>query len=84
MKTLLTFFKQKWTDLVIYDLQKSNDLFFYDLGIDLEGIRSEEEMVMLEDANELRNNPNSKPLISSGGATPIHVAAAKNYTTVLK
>lgn len=39
---------------------------------------------MLEDARKILNDPKIDPVVSSGGATPIHVAAAKNYTTVLK
>ena len=39
---------------------------------------------MLEDAKKLRNDPTISPVMSNGGATPLHVAAAKNYITVLK
>ena len=39
---------------------------------------------MLEDAKKLRDNPNVIPVISPGNATPLHVAAAKNYISVLK
>ena len=39
---------------------------------------------MLDDAKKMVNNPHMEPIVSSDGATPLHVAAAKNYTTVLK
>ncbi len=52
--------------------------------IDLKAVKGVEEMMMLEDANRLKNDPNLKPVISHGGATPLHVAAAKNYTQVVK
>lgn len=54
------------------------------LGIDIEDIKCEEERQMLDDAKKLRNSPDLEPIISANSATPIHVAAAKNYTTVLK
>lgn len=52
--------------------------------IDVEAIRGVEEAMMLEDANMLKNDPNLLPVISHGGATPLHVAAAKNYIQVLR
>ena len=52
--------------------------------IDLRAVKGVEEMMMLEDANRLKNDPNLKPVISHGGATPLHVAAAKNYAQVVK
>ncbi|KAK9731752.1 Ankyrin repeats (3 copies) [Popillia japonica] len=55
-------------------------------GIDCDKARSEEERLMLRDANEwlatschLANKANPKT-----GATPLHVAAAKGYTNVMK
>ena len=39
---------------------------------------------MLDDAKTLLNNPKLRAPVSTGGATPLHVAAAKNYTTVIK
>ena len=39
---------------------------------------------MLQDAKKLRNDPNLCPVMSNNGATPLHVAAAKNYIAVLK
>lgn len=57
---------------------------FFIAGIDVDEVRCEEEKVMLDDAKKMLNNPHMEPVVSSGGATPIHVAAAKNYTTVLK
>ena len=54
------------------------------IGIDIDDIKCEEERRMLEDANKLRNNPEIESVLCTGGATPLHVAAAKNYTTVLK
>ena len=53
-------------------------------GIDVEKMKGVEEAAMLEDAQRLKNDPSLKPLISVGGATPLHIAAAKNYLRVLK
>ena len=39
---------------------------------------------MLQDAKKLRNDPTISLVISNNGASPLHVAAAKNYITVLK
>ena len=50
----------------------------------MDEIRNEEEMLMLADAKRLRMDQSLEPVISSGGALPIHIAAAKEYTTVLK
>ena len=52
--------------------------------LDVDEIKSEEEMVMLADAKKLRLDSSLEPIISPGGATPLHIAAAKEYTTVLK
>ncbi|KAL5475572.1 hypothetical protein EMCRGX_G025402 [Ephydatia muelleri] len=53
-------------------------------GIDVDAAKSEEERIMLIDANKLKNNPNLGVLLGSSQATPLHVAAAKNYLDVLK
>lgn len=53
------------------------------IGINVEEIRAEEERVMLQDAKRLHNDPTIIPVMSSSGATPLHVAAAKNYISVL-
>ena len=53
-------------------------------GIDVEEMKGVEEAAMLEDAKRLKNDPSLKPLISVGGATLLHIAAAKNYLRVLK
>lgn len=47
-------------------------------------VKSEEERIMLVDAHKLKSNPNLNLPLSSGQATPLHVAAAKNYLDVLK
>ena len=39
---------------------------------------------MLQDAKKLRSDPALSPVLSNNGATPLHVAAAKNYIAVLK
>ena len=52
--------------------------------IDVKAIRGIEESLMLEDANRFKNDPNLKPVTSHGGATPLHVAASKNYVQVVK
>ena len=70
--------------LGMFFIRGGNDFTCICVGIDLEDVKCEEERVMLEDAKAMRNNPNIKPLTSPGGATPLHVAAAKNYTTVLE
>ena len=54
------------------------------LGVNVEEVRGQEEKVMLQDAKKLRNDPALSPLMSNNGASPLHVAAAKNYITVLK
>lgn len=46
--------------------------------------KTREESLMLTDANRLKNDPSLAPAISPGGATVIHVAAAKNYLQVLE
>ena len=53
-------------------------------GIDVEEMKSVEEAAMLEDAQRLKNDSSLKPPISVGGATPLHIAAAKSYLRVLK
>ena len=52
--------------------------------IDVNAVRGVEEQIMLEDANRLKNDHTLKPIISHGGATPLHIAAAKNYLQVMK
>ena len=53
-------------------------------GIDVEEMKSVEEAAMLEDAQRLKNDSSLNPPISVGGATPLHIAAAKSYLRVLK
>ena len=53
-------------------------------NIDMDAVRRAEEMLMLDDAKRLKNDPGLKPVISIGGATPLHVAASKNYLQVLR
>ena len=53
-------------------------------GIDVEEVKGVEEAAMLEDAQRLKNDSSLKPPISVGGATLLHIAAAKNYLRVLK
>ncbi len=43
-----------------------------------------EEQVMLEDAHRLKNDPSRQQVISPGGATLLHIAASKNYLSVMK
>jgi len=52
--------------------------------IDMDAVRGVEEVMMLEDANRLKNDPTLKPLLSHADATPLHVTAAKNYLQVMK
>ena len=47
-------------------------------------MKGAEEAAMLEDAQRLKNDPSLKPPVSVGGATLLHIAAAKNYLQVLK
>lgn len=55
-------------------------------GIDCEAARNEEERIMLRDATEWLKT--KSPAVDSAhpktGATPLHVAAAKGYTEVMK
>lgn len=53
-------------------------------GVDVDAAKSEEEHIMLVDAQKLKTNPSLSVPLSSGQATPLHVAAAKNYLDVLK
>lgn len=46
--------------------------------------KTKEEMLMLTDANRLKNDPSLVPAVSPGGASVVHVAAAKNYLQVLE
>ena len=50
----------------------------------MEEVKGVEEAAMLEDAQRLKNDSSLKPPISVGGATLLHIAAAKNYLRVLK
>ena len=54
------------------------------LGIDVEEMKGVEEAAMLEDAQRLKNDSSLTLPISVGGATLLHIAAAKNYLRVLK
>lgn len=45
--------------------------------------KTKEEMLMLTDANRLKNDPALVLAVSPGGAGVVHVAAAKNYLQVL-
>ena len=47
-------------------------------------VKTEEERMMLADANRLMNDPSLSPVFSPGGASVLHVAAAKNYLDVLE
>ncbi|CAI8045836.1 Protein phosphatase 1 regulatory subunit 12A [Geodia barretti] len=53
-------------------------------GVDVSDVKTEEERLMLADANRLQNDPSLSPVLSPGGATVLHVAAAKNYLEVLE
>ena len=52
--------------------------------IDMKAVRGIEEAMMLEDANRLKNDPTLMPILGHAGATPLHVAAAKNYVDVMR
>ena len=52
--------------------------------VDVSDAKMREEGLMLADANRLKNDPSLAPAISPGGATVVHVAAAKNYLSVLE
>ena len=52
--------------------------------IDSDSARKWEETQMLEDVNKLKSDPLLTPPVSHGGATLLHIAAAKNYIKVLK
>ena len=52
--------------------------------IDMEAVRGVEEAMMLADANMLKNDHTLQPIVSHAGATPLHVAASKNYVQVIK
>jgi ankyrin repeat protein len=52
--------------------------------IDVDAVRGVEAELMLEDANRLKNDPALTPAIGYNGATPLHVAASKDYLQVVK
>ncbi len=51
--------------------------------IDIEAAKNQEEALMLEDAIKLKNDPSLPHPTSSGGASLLHVAAAKGYLKVM-
>ena len=53
-------------------------------GVDVSAVKMEEERLMLADANRLKNDPSLSSVLSPGGATILHVAAAKDYLEVLE
>jgi ankyrin repeat protein len=53
-------------------------------GVDVSDVKTEEERLMLADANRLKNDPSLSSVLSPGGATILHVAAAKDYLEVLE
>ena len=53
-------------------------------GVDVTDAKMREESLMLADANRLKNDPSLTPAISPGGASVLHVAAAKNYLQVME
>ena len=53
-------------------------------GVDVTDAKMREESMMLADANRLKNDPSLTPAISPGGASVLHVAAAKNYLQVME
>jgi ankyrin repeat protein len=52
--------------------------------VDVSDVKTEEERLMLADANRLKNDPSLSSVLSPGGATILHVAAAKDYLEVLE
>ncbi len=52
-------------------------------NIDIDGAKNQEEVFMLEDANKLLNDSSLSPPTSPGGASLLHVAAAKGYLSVM-
>ena len=52
--------------------------------IDVNAVKGVEESIMLEDANRLKNDCTLVQVVSHGGATPLHIAAAKEYTQVMR
>lgn len=75
---------------IVEDHQKSmRDLLHREIeerGIDCDEARSEEERMMLNDAREWLNSCSENVDLHhpKTGATPLHVAAAKGYTKVMK
>lgn len=61
-------------------------LKIFSTGIDCDAARNEEERTMLKDATEWLKAKSSQvdEAHPKTGATPLHVAAAKGYTDVMK
>ena len=53
-------------------------------GVNVSDAKRREETMMLADANRLKNDPSLMAGVSPGGATLLHVAAAKNYLEVME
>jgi ankyrin repeat protein len=53
-------------------------------GVSVTDAKTKEESLMLADANRLKNDPSLTPAVSPGGASVLHVAAAKNYLEVIE
>lgn len=51
--------------------------------IDIDAAKNQEEALMLEDAITLKNDPSLTLPSSPGGASLLHVAAAKGYLKVM-
>ena len=73
----------------IYSIMKLNYIIPLPSGLDVNEARSREERLMLADANKLLNLKNISERTDlychpKSGATPLHVAAAKGYSEVLR
>lgn len=54
------------------------------VGIDLDEMKGLERKLLIEAAMTLKEYPNQEPILTHHLATPMHVAAAKEYMDVLK
>lgn len=52
--------------------------------IDIDAAKNKEEIQMLEDTNRLKNDSSLTLPISPGGASLLHIAAAKGYIKVMQ
>jgi len=51
----------------LYNTSRHKKYILFPQGIDIDNQKQREEHVLMNDALKLKNNPDSKPIISAGG-----------------